>query len=358
MHRLDYFQNHPPENALYYQRKLPIPDVAALNLYGVRGSGKTALIIEYLKNISNSELLYIDCEDPSFLLTPLNEKEIQDYILKHNIQTLVLDHFESSKIAIPPHAPRVILITRTPVPFGSYVGAQLFPLDYEEFLVFEKGASQSGSFNHFLKFGTLPSASKSSTKGLPGFKTFLLSKFDHNEIMLLIILASHQTHHLTINQIYLAAKEHFKISKDWLYRKIKLFEDEGIIYFLEDSSQKYGKKLILFDFAIAKYLVHEQPFFAQFDAMIALALIKHQRNFTTLGIQGYLIDKHELIIASAFEGEESVWKKSYGKYAFYKSNAIRKVTIITIANNYNFEIADILFEALPFYEWSILNEEE
>ncbi len=358
MHRLDYFKNHPPENAFYHQRKLVIPDAAALNLHGVRGSGKTALIVDHLKNFPNEGLLYIDCEDPSFLLTPLCEKEIQDYIVEHSIRTLVLDHFDTTKIAMPPQTHTVILITRRPVPVDNFSRLQLFPLDYEEFLVFEKGASQAGSFNHFLKFGTLPLVSKSPTKGVPDFKTFLLSRFDHNEITLLIILAFHQTHHLTINQIYVASKERLKISKDWLYRKINSFEEEGILYFLEDSSKKSGKKLILFDFAITKYLVHTQPFFVQFDTMVALALIKHQRYFTTLGIHGYLINGDELLIASAFESEESVWKKSHGKYAFYRSFAIKKVTIVTIANNYNFEIADIVFEALPFYEWSILNEEE
>ena len=358
MKRLDYFQNHTPENSLYIRRKLQLPDEDHINLYGARGTGKSSLTIDYLQDMDYETLLYIDCEEPILFFYPLSTEELQEYILENGIELLVLDHYDASRLETLPSVERMIVISRTPLPQESFSRVELFPLDYEEFLAFEKGISATSSFNHFLKLGTLPMMSQYSSKGMTEFKSFLFGRFDRQEISLLIILATYQTNHLTVNQLFTAAKERFKVSKDWLYRKMKLFQEEGIIYFIDDTYQKGGKKLILFDFALSKYLTPEQPFITQFDTMIALALLKHHRSFKTLGISGYIIHDGELIIPAPFESEESIWKKSHNKFSLYKKYHVQKVTIVTVANSYSYEIEKISFEALPFYEWSILNEEE
>ncbi len=358
MKRLDYFQNSVPVNSAYTYRKLQIPDEDHINLYGARGAGKSALVIDYLQDMDEETLLYIDCEDPNLSFVPLTTIELQTYIEEDGIELLVLDHYDSHHLDILPHAERMIIISRSPLKLDTFSLVELFPLDYEEFLAFERGISQSSSFNHFLKLGTLPIMSKSPHRGTEELKTFLYSRFDKQEIALLIILATYQTHHLTTNQLFIAAKERFKVSKDWLYSKIKRFQQEGILYFIDDSYQKGGKKLILFDFALSKYLTMGQPFITQFDTMIALALFKHHRLFTTLGIHGYITQNGELIIPAPFESEESIWKKSHNKFSLYKKHGVRTVTIVTVANTYDYEIEKIKFEALPFYEWSILNEEE
>ena len=358
MKRLDYFQNIVPENASYISRKLQLPDENHINLHGVRGAGKSALVIDYLQDMDHETLLYIDCEDPNLAFSPLSTAEIQAYILESGIELLVLDHCEACGLDTLPHAERMIVISRRALDLQGFCEAELFPLDYEEFLAFERGTSQTSSFNHFLKLGTLPVMSQTSYRGTAELKTFLHSRFDKQEIVLLTVLATYQTHHLTTNQLYTAAKERFKVSKDWLYRKIKAFQEEGILYFIQDRYQKGGKKLILFDFALAKYLTMGQPFITQFDTMIALALLKHHRAFDTLGIHGYITAYGELIIPAPFESEESIWKKSHSKFSLYKKHRVQKVTIVTVANTYSYEIEKITFEALPFYEWSILNEEE
>ena len=358
MKRLDYFQNSVPENTSYTYRKLQLPDEDHINLYGVRGAGKSALVIDYLQDMDHETLLYIDCQDPNLSFDPLPAAELQHYINDNGIELLVIDHFDICHLDTLPHAERRIIISRTALGLTGFSQIQLFPLDYEEFLAFERGISQSSSFNHFLKLGTLPTMSQFPHRSTEDLKTFLMSRFDKQEIALLIILATYQTHHLTTHQLYAAAKERFKVSKDWLYRKIKAFQKEGILYFVHDSDQKGGKKLILFDFALSKYLTMGQPFITQFDTMIALALIKHHRTFSTLGIHGYITQHGELIIPAPFESEESIWKKSHSKFSLYKKHGIHKVTIVTVANTYNYEIEKIDFEALPFYEWSILNEEE
>ena len=189
-------------------------------------------------------------------------------------------------------------------------------------------------------------------------KRFFQSSFDSNEQKLLLILAQHHTKHLTTHQIYTFAKEKFKVSKDWLYRTMKLFIQEKLVLFIDDRYQKSGKKMLLFDFAFAKYLTTGQPFIMQFDTMIALALMKHHIDVRTLGIHGYVTTENELIIPAPFESEESLWVKSQNKFSLYKKYGIKKVTIVTVANHYEYTIDKLHFEALPFNEWSVLHNEE
>ena len=358
MDLLQHYQNQHPLNEFYLPRKAQIPQSDKINLYGVRGSGKTTLILEYLLEYDEEELLYIDCQDPNLRFTPLDSTPIQAFIQKNSLKLLILDHYEPSLLGHLPQVEQIILITRVALDLEGFSSLELFPLDYEEFLVFERGSSQTTSFNHFLKLGTLPIMAGSTKNGIITLSSFFKSRFDTQEQSLLILLAHYQTKHITTNQLYTYAKERFKVSKDWLYKTIKLFQREGIIYFIDDAYQKGGKKLVLFDFVFAKYLTMGQPFITQFDTMIALALLKHHIAFETLGIHGYINTHNELIIPAPFESEESIWKKSHSKFALYKKYNINKVTIVTVANQYSYEIEEITFEAMPFYEWSILNEDE
>ena len=356
MNIFDYYHNHPPAISHYMDRKLKLPDQNHINIHGVRGSGKSALVLDYLEDMDHETLLYIDCEDPNLLFATLSPVDMQEFIYTASIELLVLDHYDSAIIENIPQAERIIIISRIAVEIEGFVNVELFPLDYEEFLSFERGSSPTNSFNHFLKQGTLPMMSTHTHS--TDIKLFFQSRFDPQEIKLFALLAIYQTNHLTIHQIYGFAKERFRVSKDWLYKKIKEFQNEGVLYFIEDRYQKGGKKLVLFDFVLSKYCTMNQAFITKFDTMIALALIKHKRAVKTLGIHGYLTKYGELIIPAPFESEESIWKKSHSKFALYKKYDVQRVTIVTVANSYSYEIENIGFEALPFYEWSIINEEE
>ncbi|SFV58182.1 conserved hypothetical protein-Uncharacterized ATPase [hydrothermal vent metagenome] len=358
MRLLDYYHDHPPSSSSYYMpRKLELPDENHINLYGVRGSGKSALVIDYLQEMDHETLLYIDFEDPNLLFSTLSSDDIEEFVWSRSMELLVLDNYNEHILESIPDVERIIITSRVSLELDGFATPELFPLDYEEFLAFGRGISSSSGFNSFLKLGTLPFASKQPIASRQELKNFIKRSFDYQELQLLVVLAIYQTHHLTIHQIYISSKSRFKVSKDWIYRKIKEFEREGVIYFIDDAYQKSGKKLILFDFALGKYLTIDQPFITQFDTIIALALIKHKREFKTLGIHGYLTKQRELITPAPFESEESIWKKSHSKYSIYKKYDIQKVTIVTVANQYSYKIDNITFEALPFYEWSILNEE-
>ena len=358
MEILDYLHSQHYQSDKYVPRKTSIPELGDINLFGVRGAGKTSIILEYLETFDEESKLYIDCEDPNLIFNELTPHSLQQYLNEHNISLLILDHYDPSLLEYFPDVERLIILSRIALTDIRFEKIELFPLDYEEFLGFENSVTATNVFNHFLKAGTLPAIARSHRFTLYPLKLFWQSRFSIAEQNLLLILAQHHTKHLTTYQIYNLAKERFKVSKDWLYKTVKDFRDEKLIFFINDRYQKGGKKMILFDFAFAKYLTTGQPFIIQFDTMIALSLIKHGIKFETLGIHGYITYDNELIIPAPFESEESLWAKSQTKFSLYKQYKVKKITIVTVANSYEYDIEKLHFEALPFYEWTVLHDEE
>jgi len=356
MQVLEYYQNqnHNIENFIF--RKCQLPLKQSINLYGVRGSGKSTLVLDFISQRAKEDLLYIDLDDAKIILETLSLEKLNQYIKKNKINLLILDHYTQEYFSSLPKVKTLILISRNSLNIPSLRDIELFPLDYEEFLAFEHSSSVNIGFTHFLRSGTLPLLAQNQKIHNQSMKRFFQSSFTKNEQKLLVILAQHHTKHLSIHQIYTFSKAQFKISKDWLYKKIKAFEEEKILIFIKDRYQKSGKKMLLFDFAFAKYLSLGQAFILQFDTMIALALMKHHIDVETLGIHGYITAYNELIIPAPFESEESLWIKSQNKFSLYKKHKIKKVTIITMNNSYEYSIEKLHFEALPFTEWSIISQ--
>lgn len=357
MKLLEYYQNQHPHIENYVPRKCQLPLSGDFNLFGVRGSGKTTIVLDMIEEKNEESTLYIDLNDPNLIFNSFTTLSLQHFIDKNGITLLILDHYVPNYLPSFPNVDRLIVLTRIALTDDSLISVELFPLDYEEFLAFEATFAHSSGFNHFLRSGTLPLLARSQKTSVQSMKTFLQSSFDVNEQKLLLILAEHHTKHLTTHQIYTFAKEKFKVSKDWLYKTMKLFTQEKLVLFIDDRYQKSGKKMLLFDFAFAKYLTMGQPFILQFDTMVALALTKHHMDVQTLGIHGYVTKNNELIIPAPFESEESMWVKSQNKFSLYKKHGIKKVTIATVANAYEYNIEKLHFEALPFDEWSVINDD-
>ncbi len=358
MELLEYYEAQLPKNEIFIPRKYHISkDDRKLNIFGVRGAGKTAIVLDYLLEHNNEQILYIDFENPNLILNSIESDILKRYIIKNNIDILVLDHYSDALLSSFPSVQQLIVITHISIEKNSFSSKELFPLDYEEFLAFENSSIQKRGFNHFIRSGTLPAIARSQKSSHLGMKNFFQSSFNIQEQKLLLILAQHHTKYITINQIYTFAKEKFKISKDWLYKTIKEFTKEKIVIFLENSQKQSGKKMLLFDFAFAKYLTIGEPFIIQFDSMIALTLIKNNIYIETLGIHSYIINNNELIISAPFESEDSLWVKSQNRFNLYKEHQIEKVTIVTVSSRYQYDIEKIGFEALPFDEWSIIYQE-
>jgi hypothetical protein len=358
MQLLEYFYDRNNEITTYHQRKFTLPHNNRVLIYGSPASGKTSLILDYLMNFDSEVFLYIDFKDPKFYFKDIMEEDIEGFVEVNEIEILVLDHYEENYFENLPKVNRVIILSSTYCNYGDDFKYMNLPLlDYEEFFSFQKRGTERQIFNLFLKQGTLPQLALTTAPKEQMFLNFIQSHFTQSEQKLLSILAHFNGATVTTFQIYTYAKERYKISKDLIYREIKVFEERGIISFIFDYQDTKKKKLLFFDFALAKYLTLTQTFPKQFETMIALSLHKHNISFKTFGSVGYITQNNHLIIPAPFDSEEVFWKKAHSRFSNYKKNGLTHVYIITITNTYEFKIGNIEFEALPFYEWIVINDE-
>ncbi len=353
---LEYFYENRPGNAIYYPRKLTLPNSGDIYLYGATATGKTALLLDYIDSL-DINTLYIDCEDPTFILEDIDIDTLNEFIAQESIDLLVLDHWYEGFLDRRPIVDRVILSSRYYQPSISIKEPlMLHPLDYEEFIGFGKSGSAETLFNRFLKLGTLPSiVAGKKVDAILNLRSLFYERFSEQESRLLPILARFQGRRVNAHQIYSASKEYFKISKDWTYRVLRQFEREGITIFIDDIEG--GRRMFIYDFALTKYLNHRQPFAVTFDTMVALALYKHGRAFLSIGRSGYILEgEYEFVTPAPFETKDAVVSRLQKIKKRLLANSIKKISVVTVSTQYIIEVDDFIIEAMPFYEWSILND--
>jgi len=346
---IDNFFTNPPKIDNFHPRKLQLPKDKSFLLTGARGSGKSALVIDYINELRHN-FLYIDCQDPAFILEDIESSQIEETIEEEQIKTLVLDHYFEGFLDELPKVSQLIVVSREELDLGL-PSHKLYPLDFEEFMNFKKTTNPQSAFNLYAKYGSLPRIAKAYNQTLAPRELFF-EKFDEQEGKVLLILALFQGKVATSHQIYQKAKDYFKISKDWLYKAIKNFENEGLLYQIPTLEKGFGKKVIIYDFLFSKYLNKNQPFITTFDTLVALALIKHKVEIKATNTPtSYLLKGGKLIQLSAFDNESQAWQKAHANFGFYTNLNIKDVTIITLSTSYTFKIKDITFSALPFYKW-------
>jgi hypothetical protein len=359
MQLLEYFYDRNNSIPLYRPRKFSMPKANRVFIYGAPASGKTSLALDYLMNFDSEELLYIDFNDPKFAFLDIMEEDIEHFVEANAIKYLVLDHYTHGYFDSFPMVEQLIVISSTNYDYEEHFEKLNLPLlDYEEFFSFQKRGTEKQIFNQFLKQGTLPQLAINPTPKEQLFLSFLHSHFSPSEQKLLILLAHFNGATVTTFQLYTYAKERYKISKDLIYKQIKSFEEQGIIRFIPNIENPKQKRLLFFDFALAKYLSLNQTFPKQFESMVALSLLKHNIAFKSFGLNAYIDYRNTLILPAPFETEESFWKKAHKRFSSYKQAKIKRVIIVTVNAQYEFEIEKIKFEALPFYEWVVINDEE
>jgi hypothetical protein len=335
-----------------------MPEENKVFISGSPASGKTSLALDYLMNFDTEEVLYIDFEDPKFAFSDIMEEDVQSFVEANEIDYLVLDHYSHEYFEYLPIVKQLIIISSTDYAYDkSFKTLKLPLLDYEEFFSFQKRGTEKQIFNQFLKQGTLPQLALHQTPKEQLFLNFLRSHFTESEQKLLTVLAYFNGVTVSTFQLYTHAKERYKISKDLIYKQIKNFEKRNIITFIENIENPKQKKLLFFDFALAKYLSLSQNFPKQFETMVALSLLKHNVAFKSFGLNAYVTHMRNLILPAPFETEENFWKKAHNRFSTYKKQKIKKVYVITVASNFEFTIENIVFEALPFYEWVVINDE-
>ncbi len=206
---LDYFYNLDYSNIVFFPRKYKLNGVKRLFIYGSCSSGKSYIVLDYLNSLDSEKTLYVDLKDPKLIFNQFTIEDINSFIKKNSIETLVLDHYTPNMFNEFPSVRELIVISNYfSIEFSKFELLKISLLDYEEFFSFQKKNSQKYIFNLFVKRGTILQLAIDIDRPREElFHRFLNSSFSILEQNLLIVLSHFNCSNVTTYQIYTYARE-------------------------------------------------------------------------------------------------------------------------------------------------------
>lgn len=334
-------------------RKVTI-DSKKLYIYGVKNSGKTSILINYLKSLKKESFLYIDFEDFR-VNTETLENDLFEFLKRYNIETLAIDNFDFS-ISLP-EIESIILTSNRYQKIENFRVQKLYPLDFEEYLLFNRKAQDTiSAFNQFIKDGTFPEIALTPeyqriSKLQSIILTFCKSEFD---FYLLRELINHSGYSISNFQIYNSLKRLIKASKDRVYSRVKEFELEGIIYFIDKFNSNYSnRKLYMVDFTLKGVVNFNKNFKKEFENMLFLNLLKRNREIFYLeNIEFYIPSLNLATLAMPFASKESILEKLNSISQTLKGLNLTTLKIVTLNFALEFKFENIYVEVVEFHTFA------
>lgn len=351
---LDILYQREFKNINFNVRKVQINDKKLL-LLGPRGAGKSSLIFDYLSQRKKGSFLYIDLND--FRLTDINiSHDLPIFLKKHHISLLVLEHFSFSFEL--PVCLETIITTDEKSKINGFTTAELFPLDFEEFLSFEKRELNiEATFNSYASSGTFPAMQtglkNDYTKNLQQYIKEIYTQ-DKIDMTMLKILSSHQARVVSINKLFILLKKNHKVSKDRFYNFTKKLQKKYILFLVEKfDGSKNTKKMYLIDFTIRGVLNFDKDFIKRFENIVFLELVKRNKNiFYTDSIEFYLPNEKKAILTISFLPIDMIKNKIQRLETHFIKYDINTVQIITMGESAEFNQNGITYEILPFWNFA------
>ena len=340
------------KNNHFFTRKLSIESKKTI-INGVMKSGKTSLIIDYLQNFSQKEILYVDLKD-----TRVDKKDIaknlQAFIKKNPIKILVIENFDGSFDL--PEVEEVVLTCRDSL--EGFDILTLYPLDFEEFISFEtRHSSIEHIFELYANIGSYPQVILNSSNSVHWSMQEMLHNMlkDSLEFEIFKKFSEAQSSKVSLFQIYNQLKPSIKISKDSLYKKVRKLQDEQMLFFVEKyGSAKSNKKLFLIDFALKNALTFKKEFLKRFENMVFLELMKkgHTMYYTDF-IDLYIPSNNYGVLCIPFLPQEMIKLKLQKMLLHVKELGLKKIDIVTIGNEGEFWLKNIKCSIVPFWDWAL-----
>jgi len=335
----------------FHYRKVFIDD-KNYQINGITQSGKTKLVKHYLLSLKKSSYLYINCLDVRIDIELLN-RELLNFCIKNNIQTLALDNYIESINLI--NISQLIITSEIYHTLDFLDTLQLYPLDYEEFLAYEH-KYDSNALNHFLQLGGFPNMQKVDSDNRHFYiQKMLKATLDDIEFEIIKLSANMISQKVSAYTIYERLKIVRKISKDKLYKSYESLLKKNYIHTLEKFNHlKATKKIYLCDISLKNALTVDKHFGRLFENMIFLELLKQNIEcYYDDGIDFYLPSTNEVILGMPFSDERTLFKKLENIEQFLFSYQIDKVTAITMSKEGSVVHPISKVEMLPFDIWAL-----
>jgi predicted AAA+ superfamily ATPase len=340
------------KNNHYYDRKLSITSKRTL-ICGVKKSGKTSLIIDYLSNFSQEEILYIDLKDTR-VDKKIVIKNLNVFVKSKPIKILVIENFDNSfKL---PDIEEIILTCKEKV--EGFDIFYLYPLDFEEFISFDARHSNiEHIFQIYANTGSYPQVILNSSNSVHWSMQEMLHVMIDNttEFEIFKKFSESQSSKVSLFQIYNQLKSTIKISKDSLYKKVKKLENEKMLFLVEKyGSPKSAKKLFLIDFALKNALTFKKEFLKRFENMVFLELMKKGNIiYYSDSIDIYIPEKNYAVLCIPFLPQEMIKLKLQKILLHVKELGIKKIDIVTIGNEGKFWLKNTKCSIIPFWDWAL-----
>ncbi len=337
----------------FYPRKFSFTEKKTL-LYGPKKSGKTTIIYDYLSTRKKGTFLYMDFAD--LRLSQAILFGLPNFLVTHNITLLILENFDFS-FKIPP-SPEVIITTTTPRHLEGFTQAVLYPLDFEEFIAFERRQSTiESTFNDYATWGTYPAVILAHKEGFTKFFQDHIQLICQNPLEFTILrqFALSQGERISAFTLFHEIKVFHKISKDKFYAILKKLQEEQTLFLIEKfQAPKADKKVYLIDFAIKSVLTFEKDFIKRFENIIFLELMKSREEvyFTDL-LDFYLPHHDRAIMAMPFLPLSIIKNKLSRLESELKKYKIQTLTILTLEHEEHFYHDKLSVEVLPFWDWAL-----
>lgn len=340
------------KNNHYHDRKLSIISKRTI-INGVKKSGKTSLIIDYLSYFTQDEILYIDLKDAR-VDTKVISKNLNKFVEQKSIKILVIENFDYS-FEIP-RVEEIILTCKDNI--EGFETLTLYPLDFEEFISFEQRHSNvENLFQLFANTGSYPQVILNSSNSVHWSMQEMLHVMisDDTEFEIFKKFSEAQSSKVSLFQIYNQLKSDIKISKDMLYKKVKKLQDEKMIFLIEKyGSPKSSKKLFLIDFALKNALTFKKEFLKRFENMVFLELLKKKYQiYYSDNIDLYMPQNHYGVLCIPFLPQEMIKLRLQKILLHVKELGIKKIDIVTVGNEGEFWLKNTKCTVIPFWDWAL-----
>jgi predicted AAA+ superfamily ATPase len=352
METLEILYEIKHKNNHFFTRKLSITSKRTL-IRGVKKSGKTSLIIDYISNFNHEEVLYIDLNDTRVEKNDI-AKNLSAFVKSKPIKLLVVENFDNSFEL--PNVEEIILTCKDKI--EGFETIYLYPLDFEEFISFESRHSNiEHIFNIYANSGSYPQTILNSSNSVYWSMQEMLHVMikDEKEFEIFKTLSLFQSKQVSQFKIYNLLKDKIKISKDKLYASIKKLEDEKMIFLIQKYAHpRSPKKLYLIDFALKNALTFKKEFLKKFENMVFLELIKKDKYiFYTDKIDIYIPKEKHAIFCIPFLPKEMIKLKLQKILPHVQELNINKIEIVTVGNDGEFWLKNIKCSIIPFWEWAL-----
>lgn len=317
-------------------------------------SGKTYLLLSVLKEYRKDEVLYLDFDDLRLKFDPL---KLEEFIKeKKHIKALGLDNFSGDSEFISRLNLESIVITTSnkSLEIKGFNAINLYPLDFEEFISFEKKSDDLGVLmSRFLSIGNgVKNSFLNPNDRVKFIQSSLSSKLSFNEILVLIETLKFGQNPFSANKIYSTLKENFKISKDSVYQAISKFEDENLLFFLP-KFEASSRRVYSYDFTLSDCLTLRKEFNKKLiNALLCELLYLKDEKFYTDKLDIFVPSRNLAFLVIPFTPPELINLRFKALQNELKNYDISKLLVITMGSLARFESEICECEVVPFWEFA------